>query len=74
MIIKAAFKRSTRLYEIKEYAIKEINKRRGKPLRREYSLIFIDRDGREIKVNETSPLYVLNTETAHFKLKEARNY
>jgi len=73
MIIKAAFKRSTRLYEIKEYAIREIGKRCGKPLRKEYSLIFIDRDGREIKVDETSPLYVLNMKMPHFELKDARN-
>ncbi|MHA1632647.1 MAG: hypothetical protein ACTSXC_07590 [Candidatus Freyarchaeota archaeon] len=74
IIVKAAFKRNTRLYEVKEYAIREIGKRRGKPLRREYSLNFIDKDGREIKVNETSPLYVLNAETLHFELKEVRTH
>lgn len=72
IILKAAFERTTRLYEIKEHAIKEISKRLGKPLRGEYSIILVDRDGKEVKVNETDRLYVLNAETLHFKLKARR--
>ena len=73
IILKAAFKRSTRLYEIKEHVIKKISKRLGKPLRGEYSIIFVDRNGNEIKIDETSRLYALNAETLHFKLKEVRS-
>jgi len=73
IILKAAFKRSTRLYEVKERVIKKISKRLGKPLRREYSIIFVDRNGNEIKIDETSRLHALNAETLHFKLKEVRS-
>ena len=73
IILKATFNRITRLYEIKDHVIKEISKRLGKSIRREYSIILVDRDGREIKINETSRLYALNAETLHFKLKEVRS-
>ena len=71
--LKATFNRITRLYEIKDHVIKEISKRLGKPIRREYSIIFVDRNGNEIKINETSRLYALNAETLRFKLKEVRS-
>ena len=72
IIVKGIFKREARLSKVKEYAIQEIGRRRGEPLRGEYILLFIGEGGREIRVNEVNRLYLLDGRVLHFKLVKPR--
>lgn len=72
IIIRAGFRRGTRLSEVKEYAIREIASRRGRPLRGDHHLLFIGEDGRGVKVNEVKRLYSLDGQVLHFELVSSR--
>jgi len=64
------FSLNTRMYEIKEYALKELERRRGKPIRREYLLYLIDKSGARVLPEPNSTLYpyALNSKRLLFEL------